>query len=541
MKNIVYRISSNIPFTKNLTKKIEANIRLLYPSNNRSIINKVNDYLIKLYFSAFIMLVGLYMFADVSIYYSVIAGIVIYVVITEKIDEDYVKLENKLLKQLLMFIEDIKFRFQFDGMLEQSLLDSIGDAEYEMSVHGQKLYECLIESYYHDRQEYIDISPNHFFLTFYSLCEAVMLYGDKKSNNGSIFLKNLGYLKEEINVELLKRNKIHSNFIGLKGMTIIPLFLIKPIEIWAVYNIPELADTYNKGFGIYSTLFLGLISVLLYKIINLLKNGKNKGNPSVYIKRLIDVPWIDRLIRGFISVNIKSCTKINNILREVGYEYNIKEYTLKRILTSIYSGIVAAILISNIEVHLGSDSYGLYAMISFFSITFIVYILNGVVLKIKKALLLLEREEEIVRFQNIILMMMHMDKVTIEQIITELERFARAFKGILERISDKYTYKGKDVFIEAKMEANFRPFERLMDGFIACDNTYISEAFDDLKKDRRYFLDRHKQENERMIEDKTTIAKLLSFMPLCAVIIVKLIIPFVIYGMSSLQDINMTL
>ena len=128
-----------------------------------------------------------------------------------------------------------------------------------------------------------------------------------------------------------------------------------------------------------------------------------------------------------------------------------------------------------------------------------------------------------------------MDKITIEQIISEMERFARVFKGLLENISDRYTYKGNEVFKEAKEKSGFRPFERLMDGFIACDDTYIYEAFDDLEKDRQYFLDRHKQENERIIENKTVMAKTLSFVPLCAVIIIKLIIPFVIYGINALQ------
>ena len=169
MKNIVYKASVTIPFTRNLTKRIEGNIRLLYPSNNSSILKKVNEYLIKLYLSGLLIVFGLYAFADVSLYYAILTGIVLYVIFTEKIIEDYIKLENKILKQLLMFIEDIKFRFQFDGMLEQALIDSIGDADYEMSVHGQKIYECLMESYYHDKQEYIDISPNHFFLTFFSL------------------------------------------------------------------------------------------------------------------------------------------------------------------------------------------------------------------------------------------------------------------------------------------------------------------------------------------------------------------------------------
>lgn len=77
-----------------------------------------------------------------------------------------------------------------------------------------------------------------------------------------------------------------------------------------------------------------------------------------------------------------------------------------------------------------------------------------------------------------------------------------------------------------------------MEGFIACDDTYIYKAFEDLEKDRQYFLDRHKQENERIIQDKTVIAKLISFIPLCLVIIVKLIVPFVIYGIGTLNQAN---
>ena len=78
-----------------------------------------------------------------------------------------------------------------------------------------------------------------------------------------------------------------------------------------------------------------------------------------------------------------------------------------------------------------------------------------------------------------------------------------------------------------------------MDGFIACDDTYIYNAFDDLEKDRRYFLDRHKQENDRIITDKTTIAKVLSFIPLCMIIALKLIMPFVLHGLTVLQGQNM--
>lgn len=536
MKNTVYKISKKFYLTKQLTNNIENRLRIFYPSNRSSIINKTAEYLIGLYITGIFILAGLYVFSEISVYYSVLAGIVIYVIFQEKLNEDFEKFEYRLLEQLLKFVEDIKFRFQFDGMLEQSLIDAISDSDYEISVHGQKIYECLMESYYHEKQEYIDISPNHFFLNFYFLCEAVLLYGDKKEKGVSVFLKNLGYLKEEINVELLKRSKIKGNFLGLKAISIIPLFAMGPIEKWASYNIPELKESFQSEFGIFSTIFLCLVSIMAYKTVNLLKYGSKSKSPSGLIKTLANIKSVKAILRGYVNFNIKSSVSINHILQEVAYKYDIFEYTLRRFIVAGITFVITSVFMISGYFAMSRTIFNLIICIAFILIiTFFAFHISVWILKIKKQLILIEREEEIVRFQNIILMMMYMDKITIEQIISEMERFARVFKGLLENISDRYTYKGNEVFKEAKEKSGFRPFERLMDGFIACDDTYIYEAFDDLEKDRQYFLDRHKQENERIIENKTVMAKTLSFVPLCAVIIIKLIIPFVIYGINALQ------
>lgn len=533
MKNIVYRISKGNFITRNLVKKIEAKLNILYPSNKSSIVKRTDRYLCRLYISGILCFSMLWLFAEISLYYAVITGIVIYVIFQEKINDDFYKLEYKLLKELLKFVEDIKFKFQFDGMLEQAIIDAINDADFEMSVHGQKIYECLMEAYYHEKQEYIDISPNHFFLTFYSLCETVMLYGDKKGNDGSLFLKNLGYLKEEINIELLKRSKTNGNFIGLKAISIIPLFFIKPIEVWAKFNIPELASSYDGQLGIITTIVLGFISIFSYKVVNIMKYGSAKKSPSLLIKRLAKNKYIDKFVRAYISFNIKSMSKVNELLEEIAYEYSIVEYTIYRFIVAMVTFFISVVVFITVLDIDGGRLYGISFLLAM-TLSIFTYLLSVFVLKMKKQILLLEREEEIVRFQNIILMMMHMDKITIEQILSEMERFARVFKKILGMIMDKYTYKGKEVFIEAKESSGFRPFQRLMDGFVACDDTYIYQAFDDLEKDRRYFLDRHRQENERIVDDKTTIAKTISFLPLCAVISFKLIIPFIMQGLSSL-------
>ena len=96
------------------------------------------------------------------------------------------------------------------------LLDAINEGNYQISIHGQLIYNYLRESYTKDRCDYQEVCPNHFFLTFYSLCESVMKYGDKKTKEGSLFIKNLSYLKEDINIYITTFNDYinETNFVN---------------------------------------------------------------------------------------------------------------------------------------------------------------------------------------------------------------------------------------------------------------------------------------------------------------------------------------
>ncbi len=152
----------------------------------------------------------------------------------------------------------------------------------------------------------------------------------------------------------------------------------------------------------------------------------------------------------------------------------------------------------------------------------------------------MEREEEIVRFQTIILMIMHIDRMTIAEILQKLESFAVLFKTHIYELSNVLSYKGTDTFREAKGTTGFAPYEKMMDSFIACDTMPIYQAFEDVESDRMYYVEKHKQDNDEIINKKSLIARAIAFLPLCLVIIVKLIIPFVVQGISSL-GINMAL
>ena len=225
---------------------------------------------------------------------------------------------------------------------------------------------------------------------------------------------------------------------------------------------------------------------------------------------------------------------IARLLRTIVFPYNIVEFCVKRIVISLLSFLITLIVSWTLGLGFFSVVIGLIMFV-------VVYCGQVWGIKLRKNLLLLEREDEVVRFQGIILMLMHADKITVEQILNQLERFAVIFKRQIEEMSDKLSFKGSQVFREQRNKSDFLPFNRLIDGFIACDDMYIHKAFEDVEMDRRYYIDKHKQEKLFYIEQRGAISKFLSFIPLCMVIIMNLIIPFVLEGMQQLSLSNMNL
>ena len=535
MTNIIYKLSKRFPLTSGMTSRIEGRIFILYPMDRQTVINRTVNQLVRLYAIAIIISYILLAFSGMEPYMVAIVAVTIYFVENAYVQKQMDKMESELLGHMLKFIEAVKFKFQFDGMLEEAILDTVSQCDFVMSVHGQLIYEYLRESYVKDRCDYQEVSPNQFFLTFYSLCESVMKYGDKKTKEGSLFVKNLGYLKEDIHLELLKKRAVENAFMGLGSICIIPIFCIKPIEQWAVTNMPELMESYNSSTGILITISLAIVSIVIYQIVLHLKypTGLTVGKKA-WVKKLMDKQCIQNVNTWYMNRNIKTMIKLEKLLKSVAHPYNIAEYCVERGVLSIAVAIVCVVLALTIGLGWLSFALGVIGYLcSYYGKT--------VMLMFKQQLLLMERENEIIRFQSIILMLMHADRITVEQILLQMERFASGFKTQLEEISDKLSYKGMAVFKEYKDKTDFLPFNRIIDGFIACDDMYISRAFEDMESDRQYYIEKHKQENGYNVEQRSAVGKFLSFIPLCLVVIVKLIVPFVLEGMNQMAVSSMQL
>ena len=542
MKYFLYDFCSKNRITKSMIKRIENRLKIIYPVESQTLIRKTEQELIKLILIAVLFMTIILLLGRVSFYFCIAGTVLLYVQGLNSVYSGYDRLEIKLLKQFEKFIQDIRFQFRFDGMLEEALQEAVQNSGYEMSLQGMKMIESL-NAWKKDEtgEVYEELAPNHFFLTFYALCETVIFYGDKKINGKSLFLTNISYLKEDINIEILKREKTRALFMGLFGVTIFPVFSIKLIEQWGIHNMPELQGFYLEIAGAITTVIITAVTLVIYHVIMKLKYPIDfYRHKSQWVEEFLDIQWINKLLMKRISKKYHYYYNREQMLKSIVYPYNVKELMGKQIMNGAITFIIMVTLLTSIglfRISIMGVAYGgfLLGIICAVCGSVIAYHYETINIMMRKKMLEINREEEVVRFQSIILILMYMDRITVELIIEWMEQFALVFRNNLEMIADSLTYDGIQAFYKAKETISFLPYERILDCFIASDRVGISEAFSDILSERIYYIEKHKQENEVILNNKAVIAKTMAFIPLCLVIIAELIVPFVYFGLKQLS------
>lgn len=530
MRHIVYNFASDFVISKEIIRSIENRLKIIYPSDYEYIRNKAESVLFKMAMILLITVMSLFAFGNISIEYIIVVGITEWIIIKNIANESLMKMELSLLRKFDKYITDVRFQFQYSGEIDSAIHEANNNAEYDMMIHGLLFLEYLND----EENRYKEVCPNYFFMTFFSLCQTVLKFGDINVDNQSSFLKNLGYLKDDINCEILKIEKTNSVFMGLKALALLPIFAIKPIELWALSNMIEIGEYYSSVKGKLTALVLIVVSLLIYSIVNRLKfpNSYN-SKKAEWTELILSNKKIEKLIMKRISKRYKYYFKMDSLLKSVVYKYNIKEFIVRRIVIAIAISMLCMILLTVTGVSL------IIGLLVSSLIGVLTYYMQFASLLFQEQLMRLERENEIVRFQSVLMILMNFERMNIEQILSWLEEFAVVFKNDIENMNDELGFKGFVVFEKAKERTHFLPFERIIDGFIASDSIGIKKAFEYIEADRNYYLARHKQENEVIIENKGLIAKTVAFMPLCLVIVLQLIIPFVTMGLQQLSSFSL--
>ena len=149
----------------------------------------------------------------------------------------------------------------------------------------------------------------------------------------------------------------------------------------------------------------------------------------------------------------------------------------------------------------------------------------------------MEKENEIMQFQSIILMLMYIDRIDVQTILEWLCRFSYAFKEPISTCLNNYESGAEAALEELKEAVPYKDFQRIVDQLLsAVERIPVKDAFDELETERAFFYERRKDGNERLIQKKVMYGKALGFTPMVLLIGGYLVAPLMI--VSIMQMIN---
>ena len=538
------------------------------------------------------------------------------------------KIDNKLLKEQIEFFAEMRHAYHEYNMVEEAIYQVSQDDELEVSRQAEKIYEILLSDNPEvELEKYYDVAPNSYLKEFAGISYLTKEFGDREVEGGSLYLKNLTNITQEMQIEILKRDKLNYRFQSLSLISAIPLLFLEPLKNWAVSNFSFTNSFYSGKGGFIVQIIIILLTFACYLLIRRVKDDSSSSNTEL---KNIENPWQAKLYNNKVVKKIvdlfipkkgtKDYRKITTLLKDAASKQKIEWIYLNKIVITIVVFFVSLfafnrmhnvaikyiyteptteydiigsmsesdeikakalteqdnyflnkfkgkqnIGIETIKVSLRNSEYYKDATdeaideaaariqkklklinneyMQWFEILFAFafasagYMTPTWLLMFQIRMRRLGMEDEVMQFHTIILMLMKIERVSVEIILEWLERYSNIFKEPLNKCINNYESGAWEALEELKNDVTFPQMVRLVESMqAAVEKIPIEEAFDELDTERMYYQEKRRDSNERLISRKGLIGKVLGFAPMIALFVCYLIVPLVVIGLLSMTN-----
>ena len=252
------------------------------------------------------------------------------------------KMDNKLLVQQIDFFAEIRHAYHEFNMVEEAIYQvAQGDSAPEMSRQAEKIYEILISNDPESELEkYYDIAPNSYLKEFAGISYLTKEFGDRTVDKTSLYLKNLNNISQEMQLEILKRDKLDYVFQSLSVIAILPLLALEPIKKWAVSQFAFTKHFYYGKDGMVVQLLIVILTFICYILTR-----KLKDNGSTVINTKPEHPWEEKvynikIVKHIVDMFVpkkgtKVRRKLKNLIKDAASKDKIEWIYVKRLLMTV--------------------------------------------------------------------------------------------------------------------------------------------------------------------------------------------------------------
>lgn len=267
------------------------------------------------------------------------------------IDGSVDKKDSMLLKEQLDFFSEIRHAYHEFNMVEEAIYQVSQDDEMDVSRQGEKIYEILIsDDPEMELEKYYDIAPNIFLKEFAGVSYLTKEFGDRKVDGASLYLKNINNISKEMQLEILKRDKLNYVFQSLSLIAITPILLLEPLKNWSISNFSFTASWYNGKPGMIVQILILILTFISYTLVRRLKdngstgiNTKNTENP--WQAKLYKNKIIKKIVDLFIpKEGTKEYRKVQQQLKDAASHLKMEWLYINRITLAITTCVVSIIV-----------------------------------------------------------------------------------------------------------------------------------------------------------------------------------------------------
>ncbi len=198
-----------------------------------------------------------------------------------------------------------------------------------------------------ETKEYIRECPNDYLKLLNINCSLVNENGDKKDVDGkSVFLENIFYNNQNIEMEVFKRDQLDFWLRGMKIACILPLLAFSPYEWWAHKFFPVTDIFLKTQLGFITKLVITIVVIIAYYLIKSFERSNKKlpikEKEVFWENTFFKVPFIKKFILAIVpKVNSPKGYKYRKLINRSGEYTKIEYMFLRKVIFSIVGFILS--------------------------------------------------------------------------------------------------------------------------------------------------------------------------------------------------------
>ncbi len=261
------------------------------------------------------------------------------------------KIDNNLLLQQIDFFAAMRHTYHETNMVGEAIYATAQDCDaVEISRQAEKIYDILnSQDPEMGLEKYYDVAPNNYLKEFAGISYLTQEFGDRRIDGASLYLNNLENITQEMQIEILKRDKLNYTFQSLSVISICPMLLLEPLKNWAIGNFSFTKPFYEGKAGLIVQVVVMIATFICYTLVRKVKdNGSVKrvqDEQNPWQEKLYKIPVVKKFVDLFIpKEKTKDYRKLRKLLKDAGSKLKMHWLYVNRLVLTVVVFLVSLLL-----------------------------------------------------------------------------------------------------------------------------------------------------------------------------------------------------